>query len=184
MFSTFRNTTLATIVAGLAMAMTGHAVAGELPKEGTFSLTNYIHSVWDGTETTPKHSAWTWETYSIMTNDAGSGFLHNVATHCFGSGGSTNADGGTLDFGNCALIDADGDRILARVQISRSRSGEPRQEDYIFVDGTGKYAGIQGKAELTGSTKLKGFPDASSSHGNILAISHTKGSYKLVGATQ
>ena len=183
MFSTFRNTTLATIVAGLAMAMTGHAVAGDLPKEGTFTLTSYYHDVWDAIETTPKRYTWTWETYGIRTNDAGSGFGHKVGFHCIGSGGNTNAEGGNRNIGYCVNIDADGDRFATQVEDWQSRSGEHKLGEVTFIDGTGKYAGIQGKATMTFDNPCLHFATPTQ-HGSGLCINHAQGSYKLTGAAQ
>jgi hypothetical protein len=174
-----------TMIGAVAASTISYAAAGDLPKEGTFTLTSYYNDVWDAIETTPKHYTWTWETTGMHTNDAGSGFGHKVAFHCIGSGGNTNAEGGLRNTGYCVHVDADGDRYETQVEDWQSRSGEPKLGEYTFVDGTGKYAGIHGKATLTFD------PESGdclhfikpSSHGSGLCINHAKGSYRLTGAT-
>jgi hypothetical protein len=118
----------------------------------------------------------------MRTNDAGSGFGHKVGFHCVGSGGNTNAEGGNRNTGYCVNIDADGDRFATQLENGQSRSGEPRRGEVTFVDGTGKYAGIQGKATLTFEDCLHF--DKPSQHGSSLCIDHLTGSYKLTGAAQ
>lgn len=159
------------------------ATAAELPKEGTFATTSYFHDSYDAVETTPKLYMWTYDDYGIVTNDSGSGFMHNMVIHCKGTGANTNNAGGNHNVDHCVLVDSDGDRIETATENTHSRSGEPPKGEATFLSGSGKYAGISGKFEYTIDTLPRLTKDLPG-QGNLLFISREKGSYKISGTTQ
>jgi hypothetical protein len=157
------------------------ATAAELPKEGTFATTTYFHDSYDAVESTPKLYMWDYDDYGIVTNDSGSSFMHNMIIHCKGAGENTNSAGGTHNVDHCVLVDSDGDRIETATENTQSRANEPRKGEATFVFGSGKYTGISGKFEYTVQF-LPRFTKELPSRGNLLFISHEKGSYKISGA--
>src|SRR5271165_6800782 len=114
------------------------AHAADLPKQGAFAATAYMHSTVSSFETTPKHYAWTWDDNGIGINDAGSAFFNRMAAHCVGSGASTNAEGGGQNTGHCVYIDADGDRVVT-LSNSVNPSIVSLHGEATFTDGSGKY---------------------------------------------
>ena len=159
------------------------ATAAELPKEGSFATTSYFHDSYDAVEAAPKLYMWNYDDYGIVTNDSGSGFMHNMVIHCKGTGENTNSAGGNHNVDHCVLVDSDGDRIETATENTRSRSGEPPKGEATFLSGSGKYAGISGKFEYTIDILPRLTKDLPS-QGNLLFISREKGSYKISGATQ
>jgi hypothetical protein len=159
------------------------ATAAELPKEGAFATTTYFHDSYDAVEAAPKSYMWTYDDYGIVTNDSGSGFMHNMVIHCKGTGANTNNAGGKHNVDHCVLVDSDGDRIETATENADSRSSEPPKGEATFLSGSGKYAGIGGKFEYTIDFLPRLTKDLSS-QGNLLFISREKGSYKISGATQ
>jgi hypothetical protein len=158
-----------------------YARAADLPKEGTFAVTGYMRSTVTSFETTPKHYAWTWEDYGIAVNDAGSGFFGRMVAHCVGSGASTDAEGGGQNTSHCVYVDADGDRIATQ-STSVNLSTYSLRGEALLVDGSGKYAGIQGKFE----TMSEPLPHSDARSGAVQThdyILHLKGSYTIPGNT-
>jgi hypothetical protein len=159
------------------------AAAAELAKEGTFATTSYFHDSYDAVEAVPKLYMWTYDDYGIVTNDSGSGFMHNMVIHCKGTGATTNDAGGRHNVDHCVLVDSDGDRIETATENTNSRSNEPPKGQATFLSGTGKYGGISGKFEYTMDSLPRLTKDLPS-RGNLLFISREKGSYKIAGAAQ
>lgn len=158
-----------------------YAYAADLPKQGAFAVTAYMRSGVVSFETTPKHYAWTWDDNGIAVNDAGSAFPGRMAVHCVGSGASTNAQGGVQNAGHCVYIDADGDRFTTN-SSSVSESQATIHGEVGFGDGSGKYAGIQGKIEMT----TERLPHSDVRAGSLRTdayVMHLKGSYTLAGST-
>ena len=157
------------------------APGAEIPKEGTFATTTYFHDSYDAVESTPKLYMWNYDDYGIATNDSGSGFMHNMIIHCKGAGENINSAGGVHNVDHCVLVDPDGDRIETATENTQSRANAPRTGEATFVSGSGKYTGITGKFEYT-IQFLPSFTKELPSRGNLLFISHEKGSYKIPGA--
>jgi hypothetical protein len=172
---------LSAFAVAILVSMT--ALAGELPKEGSFASTTYFHDIYDAVEATPGIYMWTFEDYGIVTNDAGSGFMHHMSIHCKGHGVSTNSAGGKRNADHCVLIDSDGDRIETATENMATRSDEPLKGEATFISGSGKYAGITGKYDYEVEF-LPRFSKNASSRADLVFISHEKGSYKLGSTSQ
>jgi hypothetical protein len=167
----------------VALLLNATAIAGELPKEGTFATTTYFHDVYDAAEATPGRYIWTFEDYGIVTNDSGSGFMHHMSIHCRGYGGSTNTAGGKRNADHCVLIGSDGDRIETATENMDNASNEPLKGEATFISGSGKYTGISGKYEYEVEF-LPRFSKNTSNRADFVFISHEKGSYKIGSASQ
>lgn len=111
-------------------------LAGDLPKQGNFTLT------WTGSGTAKRigisgdHEAWLWEYTVITMNDAGEGFMHNMSNEGFG------VSLGDEFIGYDVYTDVDGDQIFAVGKEEVYGKGTE-----TFLGGTGKYEGIQGSYE-------------------------------------
>jgi hypothetical protein len=173
------NARLTTLSCLLLAPLCAHAA--DLPKQGTFAVTAYMRSSVVSFETTPKHYAWTWDDNGIAVSDAGSALPGRMAVHCVGSGASTNAEGGVQNAGHCVYIDVDGDRFTTN-SSSVSESQAAIHGEAGFGDGSGKYAGIQGKFELT-TERLPHSDVRSGSLRTDAYVMHLKGSYTLTGST-
>jgi hypothetical protein len=172
-------------VSAFATAILLHvtAFAGELPKEGNFATTTYFHDVTDVAEANPGLFMWTFEDYGIVTNDAGSGFMHHMSIHCKGYGSDTNTTGGKRNADHCVLVDSDGDRIETATENMDTKSNEPLKGEATFIVGSGKYAGISGKYQY----EIEFLPRISknaSGRLDLAFISHEKGSYKIGPTSQ
>ena len=151
--------------------------AGELPKEGTFSVTAAITlppgsvKEWG---TLNKGTARIFEGYLILMNDAGAGIFHKATGHCVGFGSDTEKKGATRNNGECVYTDADGDRIAIQFVQSQADEAAPMISKSTILGGTGKYDGIQGNYQSVSREPLKsGVEDA------YYVIQHAKGSYKI-----
>lgn len=75
----------------------------------------------------------------LMRNDGSEGFGHKMTGRCIGMTRQNAEAGYTLVVGNCVYTDADGDKLY------ESYDGLTA----TWVEGTGKYEGISGGADLT-----------------------------------
>jgi len=143
-----------------------------LPKEGSGSMTIYVTSTWKTLALGPgqERTQGTYEAPGVVTNDAGQGFLHNVAMRCLGS---WYAEKGQFEeHGSCLYVDREGDQVFTRYRVEGG-PGVPTRGKANYVGGTGKYAGIQGTTEST-RTPLRATMD-----GTGASISKLTYSYKL-----
>ena len=143
-----------------------------LPKEGSGSLTAYITSTWKVLTLGPgqERTQGTYEGPGVATNDAGQGFMHNVAARCLGSWYAEK--GAFEEHGSCLYVDRDGDQVYTRYR-AEGGPGLPTRSKGNFVGGTGKYSGIQGSTDATRSS-LRSTMD-----GTGASISKVTYSYKL-----
>lgn len=82
----------------------------------------------------------------IVTNDAGTGFMHNTRWDCQILWDSNK--GQSTANGSCLMTDADGDKALA---FWKCFGKQPICEgDFQWAGGTGKYTGITGNNTFTG----------------------------------
>jgi hypothetical protein len=73
------------VVLGLVLAMPALVLAqSPLPKEGSGALTSYFTGTLKVLPAGQDFAAITYESFGIVTNDAGQGFLHNASAHCVG----------------------------------------------------------------------------------------------------
>ena len=133
-------------LSGIALAAYWTASSAEpLPKSGTFT----VHSGWKSIgETTQAAEGRTYgygSFWGVVFNDKGSGPLHSGPVVC---SYVLEILGGTLTAqGQCSWGDVDGDKIFTDWTGSLPPNGQLDGMNKI-TGGTGKYAGIQGKAPL------------------------------------
>ena len=151
----------------LFAAFGASALAGELPKQGTHSLTWTFSGPYTAIEIGEDQWAWS-STYTlIIWNDAGEGFFHDMSGICVGMG-SEEPEAPFTDSGYCSYVDADGDKIFTHWYETEADKGTQ-----ILLGGTGKYAGVQG-----GDTYEYVYtPDAP--EGVFNGYGHAEGSYTL-----
>ncbi len=121
----------------LVVALGGSALAGELPKQGTYA-TEWTFS---GPYTTIDLGAedWGWISRFTVTrwNTAGGDLYNNISADCIGMGGSR---GQMESSGYCIFTDDDGDNIYEYWYET-----EPGKGVGVTLGGTGKYEGIRGE---------------------------------------
>ncbi len=140
--------------------------AADMPKEFPFSVT-YTTSGTNKVLQQGNGSARSYDHIIIATNDAGKGFLHNLAAYCVGMT-YNDPDQAPKGGGACTFTDADGDQLFERYTFTKSTSGE------IRFTGTGKYAGIQCQGEWERIASLKAV-----SEGTFQVIGKKRGTCKL-----
>jgi hypothetical protein len=159
----------------LLVAFGQSLMAGELPKEGTFSVKMVAdgrYSVINAATTTEKRMQFNHEGHGVTLNDAGEGFLHDASFHAMGAFHAVNGvydEAG--DRGFFVFFDSDRDQVLLTYVAHGSLAGTTAT--FKLVGGTGKYIGITGGGEWTWKSVT---PAAEGTfQGYILA----KGHYKL-----
>ncbi len=137
--SRFHMTALASgLSLALFAAFGASALAGELPKQGTFSVTWTFSGPYTAIEIGEDQWAWS-STYTlIIWNDAGEGFFHDMSGICVNMG-SEEPEAPFPDSGYCNYEDADGDKLFEYYYQTEEGKGTA-----IQLGGTGKYAGVQG----------------------------------------
>ena len=156
---------------GAGLAPSG---AAPLPSAGTFAI---LYTFTTSTPATPIDIGGgrdlTVNHYLATTiNDAGQGFLHNTAGHCTNIR-FTDRERRSIDSkGYCNFKDLDGDVLYAEYTTGLVPS---RAITFTFElkYGTGKYAGISGRARATNSNNLD-------DQGAYQAAGKMTGSYKIV----
>jgi hypothetical protein len=138
------------------------ALAGDLPKQGTYSTTWTFSGPYTVIELGEDKYSWMSEFTFVVWNNSGAGVLHDMSGHCDGLG---VGDAGN---GYCALVDADGDKIYWAFTDVGGGKGSATLEG-----GTGKYSGIQGNEEY----EFVYTPDAP--EGTFHGHGGSKGSYTL-----
>ncbi len=135
----FHKTALASALSlVLFTAFGASALAQELPKQGTFSVTWTFSGPYTAIEIGEDQWAWS-STYTlIIWNDAGEGFFHDMSGVCVNMG-SEAEDAPVADSGYCSYEDADGDKLFEYYYETEAGKGTA-----IQLGGTGKYAGVQG----------------------------------------
>ena len=132
--------TVFTLGAGLTFGAA--AMAADLPKSGSFN----IHSAWKVNDQVvqiwDKHIMGSGNGWGITYNDAGSGPLHMGSALCVDSYDDLN---GFAIGGRCAWGDSDGDKIFTEFTGKGVEGGGVEGLNTI-TGGTGKFAGIKGKA--------------------------------------
>jgi len=162
------KTALASALSLVLLAAFGaSALAGELPKQGTHSISWTFSGPYTAIEIGEDQWAWSSTFTIVVWNDAGEGLYHDMSANCVGMG-SEEPDAPFTDSGYCSYVDADGDRMFEYW----TETGEGKGTDTL-LGGTGKYAGIQGG----GTYEYSYTPDAP--EGTFNGYGHTKGSYTL-----
>jgi hypothetical protein len=160
---------------GLLPLLTLAAIAQDLAGEGKFSITytgvnpNPIKPVAFGRDREVTVSP------MIMTavNDAGSGLLHNMAGRCILVTVVDRAAKTLEARGYCNYADRSGDQIYEEVSTAAPVTlGTPFKYVGKWTGGTGKFAGLGGEFEITGSGNV-------GPEGVFQAAGKKIGSYKI-----
>ena len=137
--SRLHKTALASALSlALFVAFGASALAGELPKSGTYSTTWTFTGPYTAVEIGEDQWAWSATFTLIVWNNAGEGFFHDMSANCINMG-SEAEDAPFTDSGYCSYEDADGNKIFTYWYETEADKGTA-----TILGGTGKYAGIQG----------------------------------------
>ena len=133
------------LAAGLIFAAAA-PVQAQLATSGTYSG----HYGWSSSGTTFQweegHTVWIGSYGGAFFNDAGSGFLHNSSSLCWGY--TDMLDGHINAHGHCVVTDKEGDKafvIWDGIGHYPELSGA-----FEWAGGTGKYAGMSGDNTFSG----------------------------------
>ena len=147
----------------LFAAFGASALAGELPKQGTYSLTWTFSGPYTLLEVGEDEWAWISNFTLVIWNNAGEGIYHDMTGDCIEIGGPERQTSGY-----CTYTDADGDKIFEAYTEEEEGKGHD-----TLTGGTGKYAGLQGG----GKYEYAFTPDTP--EGTFHGYGHTEGSYTL-----
>jgi hypothetical protein len=125
---------------GVALALSGGALAQQLPKTGSISFhTGWKYSA-DVVSPADKIVIGRGGVTGVTFNDKGGGPLHLGPANCFEAFSANDGRGTTR--GVCAFGDPDGDRVFTSFTGSFGPDGANGTNE--ITGGTGKYTGIQG----------------------------------------
>jgi hypothetical protein len=159
----------------LLVAFGQSLMAGELPKEGTFSVkivADATYRALKAVTTGEERLQFNHEGHGVTLNDAGEGFLHDASFHAMGAFHTVNGvydEAG--DRGFFVLFDTDGDQVLLTYVSHGSLAAT--KATFKLVGGTGKYNGITGGGEWTWKSVTP------AAEGTFQGYISAKGHYKL-----
>ena len=158
----------------LLVAFGQSLMAGELPKEGTFSVkivADATYRALKAVTTGEERLQFNHEGHGVTLNDAGEGFLHDASFHAMGAFHAVNGvmEGG--DRGFFVFFDTDGDQVFLTYLSQGSLAATTAT--FKLVGGTGKYIGITGGGEW----KWKSVTPVA--EGTFQGYISAKGHYKL-----
>jgi hypothetical protein len=145
------------LVAGLGAMPAVAVAAAEFPKQGTANYTTYYVTTASKMMPLGGGSFGTYEVTGFTRNDDGKDLFNNMGVRCLGTVETTG--GVTAIRGACTEMDQEGDQAFTTYE-AKGNAGSVLAGTHVFVGGTGKYAGITGKAEFT-RQGMKG-PDSTS----------------------
>jgi hypothetical protein len=154
------------IASVLTVGLVMPAIAGDLPKEGKYDITNCWSGIANTIDFSKTHSAGSYELTGSTRSNSPGGVFDLTTFRCVGFG--TTIDGKYSGMNACERIDKDGDKLLGK-NIAEG----PKQTSESLA-GTGKYAGYVGSGV---SESLGTFPTAKP--GTFQGCNHATGSYKI-----
>src|ERR1700733_12577862 len=167
-----RTCPLSAFTLSTCMAFGAVAVAGDLPKEGTYKATysssSPIKLIQVGKE----------RVFLVFSDEIGQtvsdGFLDHATWRCWGMGDHTNGLG--QDHGSCVATDPSGDQVVDDWKTEDYTLGQKMVKlTDKFTTGTGKYAGITGGGTATVDTGFR------PPEGTFVICAEMQGIYKLPG---
>ena len=150
-----------TIALAVCSAARLPAFAGELAKEGAFSVTFVNEGRSDAIQLGKDRWGWIFFGRIATTNDSGTGLWHKLSGDCLGMGVGDESSG------YCRFADSDGDMIFERWEESVMGKGTS-----TLLDGTGKFEGIESTVEYD-------YVVLPSPEGRIHVAGRKRGKYKL-----
>jgi hypothetical protein len=155
------------VLALLIVASPFSALAGELPKEGSYDFTSCNSGVYSAITFSKNHTASSSEITGTNRSNPPGGLFDKITYRCVGMNASL--DGKETASIVCEAIDVDGDKYLSKVSTGDGKTTR------TIVAGTGKYEGIvttQNSFENLG-------PFPAIKDGTTQACNHQTGTYKL-----
>jgi hypothetical protein len=157
---------------GVALAFSSAAIAGDLPKEGTYSSTYSGFGTAKSTAVGKDALLVAWDENGLSV---GNGLLDYMTWHCWGLYNILGGMAQTTD-GYCVATDPKGDQLAATIAGDKyPKDGKSFTNSLTLITGTGKYAGISGK--FRAECHHPDFRPAA--EGTYLAYCLNQGSYKL-----
>jgi len=155
------------LVAIAVAALSGSALAADLPKEGDYDYTACFTRNSARIDFSKTHFAYSYEETGTATSRIPGGLFDNEAVRCVGMTASLEGKrtGGSV----CEGVDKDGDKRLTRFWYDSEGKFQREQ-----VGGTGKYDGMV----TTGSVTAVGTPEQVKP-GTVKFCNHATGTYKL-----
>lgn len=139
------RTIILTLIALILAVIAGSPVQAQIAKQGKFSGTHTWHWQGQGYEVGQERYHWVGTTYGVYSGANGGGVLHNSSTLC---SWASELKGQWQELrGSCAVTDKDGDKVFYAFRGTRSKPDEGVAGEMEIYEGTGKYAGIGGKAK-------------------------------------
>jgi len=163
---------LSAVTLSTAMFFGTAAIAGDLPKEGTFNGTASAAGTFKGTVMGKERTVSAWDENGLTV---GNGLLDHTTSHCFGLYDVMN--GRAHWQGYCVMTDPAGDQIAANVASDGKYLADAKsyKGTGTFTTGTGKYAGISGSWTFEGHS-----PEfRTAAEGTYVQYGSLQGSYKL-----
>jgi hypothetical protein len=137
------------IITLFLLSTAGNVLCEEMAKEGTSSSHTGHIGTWDLIELKEGTGVVVWEQKGIVLDDSGDkGPFHNAAQYCVGV--TLMEKGINTTKGYCFLTLPDGDKLLLDVTQENWRPGPGIKKGTLkYIDGTGKFSGIQGGGEYS-----------------------------------
>jgi hypothetical protein len=151
----------------------GNVFCEEIAKEGTLSGRGFASGTFTVYPLAEEVGAFiTWEQKGVNLAVSGEGPFHNMSSNCAGVSLWDKGVGTIL--GYCINIAPDGDKTLYQVKEENRKPGPGiKQGKWKYINGTGKFAGIEGGGEYTT------YAVRPAADGTYQTVSTSKGSYKL-----
>lgn len=154
-------------------ATAGNVLCEEMAKEGTGSGRAFASGTWNLFQLQEGVGAFiTWSQKGIMLEDDSKSPFHNMSSNCSGVSLWDKGEGTVI--GYCIALAPDGDKILFEVTEKGNKPGPGlKKGKYRYINGTGKFSGIQGGGEYTY------YNVRPAAEGTYQTVNTSKGSYKL-----
>lgn len=141
-----KNAIKAMLLGLFTLSFLGSYANAELAKEGEYSGKFVGSGTFDALPMGEERLQLNYDFLGVFLNDIGDGFLHNASVHGLGA---FHAVKGVYEYDHSFSVykDADGDQLLLTHEAIGSM--DSAKATFKFVEGTGKYAGIQGGGDWT-----------------------------------
>ena len=162
------------LIATLFLVATGgNVLCEEIAKEGTVSAKGFASGTYTAYQLEEQGPAFvTWEQKGVNLSASGEGPFHNMSTNCAGVNLWDKGVGTVI--GYCISLAPDGDKTLYQIKEENRKPGPGvKTGKWKYINGTGKFAGIEGGGEYT----TYGVRPAAD--GTYQTVSSAKGTYKL-----
>jgi hypothetical protein len=166
-----KKTVLVLILGIVMLSVFGPETQAQIPKEGTTSFTGAYSGTLKALPMGQESVQITYECMGVIIGDTPEDPNHNSSNRCLGAFHAVKGEYKD-DSGFCVQTLPDGDQIFIAYK-SAGKLGRGYKGTYTVVGGTGKWVGIQGSGEFTG-TEVR--PAA---EGTFQIYERVKGHYKL-----